>query len=236
MADEGFAKIHRKILKWEWYDDTPTRSVFIHLIIKANHKSNIWRGKTLEKGQHITSLKKIADPLGLSIKQVRRALDNLKKTGEIDVQTTNKYTKITLSEYSTYHAEKNKEGSQTANKRQTNGKQRATNKNEENEDNEKKKEKDLFLDFVKLTKFEHEKLVKKFGEKRTKEMIWNLNDYGHRKKKMFNQYTCHYRTILNWERRADGKDNRGRKQEPIKKAESKSGYVKGRDTIITIKD
>ncbi len=237
MADEGFAKIHRKILKWEWYDDTPTRSVFIHLIIKANHEAQFWRGEKIEKGQHITSIKKIADPLGLSQMQVRRALKNLEKTGEIDIKTTNRFTMITLSEYSTYHQKPKKGNKQTTNEEQTNNNQTTTNKNEKNEKNDKKEKKDLYLDFVKLTKHEHEKLVKKFGEQGTKDRIWNLNDYGHRKKKKFNEYTDHYRTILNWEgRKNNGKDNRAVKRKPVEKAKSKSEGEAKRPTVITIED
>jgi hypothetical protein len=34
----GWIKIHRSILEWEWYEDTNTFRLFMHLILKANHK------------------------------------------------------------------------------------------------------------------------------------------------------------------------------------------------------
>ena len=34
----GWIKIHRQILEWEWYSDTNTFRVFLHLLLKANHK------------------------------------------------------------------------------------------------------------------------------------------------------------------------------------------------------
>ncbi len=228
-------------MNWEWYGNANVVRVFLHLLMLANHKPNQWEGINVERGQTIRSYGHLATALSLSVQQIRTALNKLKSTNEITVETTNRFTMITISNYSTYHdteKESNKRNNkQITNEQQTNNKQITTNKNEKNEKNDKKKEKDLYLDFVKLTKDEHEKLVKKFGEKGTEDRIWNLNDYGHRKKKKFNEYTDHYRTILNWERRKDsGKDNRGRKQEPIKKAETKSSFIPGRNTVITIED
>ncbi len=244
MADEGFIKIHRKILKWEWYEDVNVVKLFLHCLILANHKPKSWKGIAIERGEFITSLGNLAKGSGLSVRQVRTALGKLKATNEVTSEATNNFTLIKVNEYNTYH-EKGKKSdmpndNQSANERQTNDKRAATTKNVKNVKNDKNgknKEKDLFLDFVKLTKEELGKLVKKFGEKGAEERIWNLNDYGHRKKKKFNEYTDHYRTILNWARREEnGKDNRRGKQEPIKKAESKSGFIPGRETIITIED
>jgi hypothetical protein len=94
---------------------------------------------------------------------------------------------------------------------------------------------------VKLTKEEHEKLEKRFGKEGTEKRIWNLNDYGHRKKTRFNEYTDHYRTILNWDRRdRNGKNNSSSKRQLVKKAERKSKEQqfgrKGTVGKITIED
>ena len=35
MANEGFIKLYRKMLEWGWYDDGPTKDVFIHLLLIA---------------------------------------------------------------------------------------------------------------------------------------------------------------------------------------------------------
>ena len=58
--------------------------------------------------------------------------------------------------------------------------------------------KNTYLEFVKLTKEEHRKLVEKFGEEGTEQRIAALNDYVGSKGK---KYTSHYHTILSWERR-----------------------------------
>lgn len=39
---EGYIKIHRKMLDWEWYDDIPTKTLFLHLLLTANWKDSKW--------------------------------------------------------------------------------------------------------------------------------------------------------------------------------------------------
>ncbi len=240
----GFVKLFRKLERWEWYTDIPVKVLFIHCLIKARHYSINWKGVQLDQGQFPTGISKLSVETGLTYSQVRTALDKLELTNEVAIKATNKGTILTVVNYSTYHSEEGDSDKQIANESQTDRKQIANksqllkkDKKDKKGKKDKNKEKDLYLDFVKLTKDEHEKLVKRFGEKGTEDRIWKLNDYGHRKKKKFNEYTDHYRTILNWEgRKNNGKDNRGRKQEPVKKAETKSSYVPGRNTTITIED
>ena len=65
--------------------------------------------------------------------------------------------------------------------------------------------KNTWLDFVKLTCAEHEKLVSKLEEKTCQEYIERLNNYiGSKGKK----YKSHYHTILNWYNK-DQKENKG---------------------------
>lgn len=265
MANQGYILIYRSIM--DNPDYLPDRKknekldrvrAWIDLLLLANHTKyrDCTRGVfyTVERGQVGTPLSGLSERWNWSINRVKRFLKELENEKQISMQKvqgikhlTTITTIINYEQYQQQKGEKRKaDGRQTEDKRNTDESE-TNNVNNVNNVNNKKtkvkkvtkdKEKDLYLDFVKLTKIEHEKLVKKFGEKQTEEMIWNLNDYGHRKKKKFNEYTDHYRTILNWERRAgnESKNNRGRKQEPIKKAKSKSSYVPGRETIITIEN
>jgi hypothetical protein len=58
--------------------------------------------------------------------------------------------------------------------------------------------KETYLEFVKLTKEEHSKLIEKLGLQKTNDFIHRLNDYiGSKGKK----YRSHYHTILSWERK-----------------------------------
>lgn len=81
--NNGFIKIHRKILTWEWYDDVNTCRMFIHCLLKSNWKSGSWHGIKYNAGEFITSLQTLAKETHLTVSQVRVALNHLKMTGEI---------------------------------------------------------------------------------------------------------------------------------------------------------
>lgn len=138
--NKGYIKIYRKIMEWEWYTDTNVKVVFIHCLLKANFTQKNWRGITIERGSFITSYANLARELNLSVKQVRLAIEKLKKTGELAIKTTNKYSIITIKNYDEYQSrgmqEDNQEDTQKANKGQTKGKQRATTKNDKNDNND----------------------------------------------------------------------------------------------------
>lgn len=40
---EGYIKIYRQLLEWEWYDDIPTKVLFIHCLLKANFRDYKYR-------------------------------------------------------------------------------------------------------------------------------------------------------------------------------------------------
>lgn len=135
--DPGFIKISRNILEWEWYSDPCTKSVFIHCILKANWRDKTWKGVKIKRGQFVTSLATLAEETGLSVKNVRTALDHLKATNELAIETSPKGRVITVKNYAKYQDVANKtasnrqtDGKATANNRQTGGKQVATTKKE----------------------------------------------------------------------------------------------------------
>lgn len=144
----GYIKLFRQIVDWEWYDDIPTCRLFIHLLLKVNHADRNWQGKKIERGSCITSLASLSTETNLSVKQIRRALSNLLKTGEIDKIGTSQNTLIIVLKYADFQGQTSVEGKQKANggqakdmqkanEGQTKGKQRATNKNEKNIKNDK---------------------------------------------------------------------------------------------------
>ena len=120
---EGWIKIHRKMVDWEWYDDINTKVLFLHLLLTANHKEKNWRGITILRGQKLTSLQHLAEETKLTVMQVRTSLNKLKSTNEITIKTTNKNTLITIEKYSNYQdkdEENNKQNNKRRNKRTTN--------------------------------------------------------------------------------------------------------------------
>lgn len=98
----SYIKIDRKILEWEWYRNEHTKNVFLHCLLKANWKDGRFEGKIIPRGSFLTSVKNLSKELDLTEDEVRTALSHLVKTGELTKQTTNKYTVITVSNYTLY--------------------------------------------------------------------------------------------------------------------------------------
>jgi DNA-binding transcriptional MerR regulator len=102
MLDNGFIKIHRSILKWEWYSDANTKILFLHLILTVNYYDEKWRGTIIKRGQRISSYSKLSEETGLSIKNIRTALNHLKSTGEVAHESTSTYGLFTVVNYDKY--------------------------------------------------------------------------------------------------------------------------------------
>lgn len=130
----GWIKLHRKFIDWEWYDDIKTKTVFIHCLLKANHKKKRWRGEEIERGSFITSYSNLARETGLSVQNVRTAIDKLEETGEINKRSTSVNTTISITYYDKYQST-NKE---VTKEQQGSNKVVTTTKNEKNVKNDKK--------------------------------------------------------------------------------------------------
>jgi len=119
IEKNGWVKIHRKMLDWEWHGDPNVVALFVYLLLTVNHEQGRWQGLEVNPGQVITSLPDLAKKVGLTIRQTRIALDKLKMTGEVTDKTTNKYRVITISKWREYQSDDRQNGRQTADKRQT---------------------------------------------------------------------------------------------------------------------
>jgi len=99
---DGWVKLHRKLMEWEWYSDANTFRLFVHLLLRASYEANEWRGVTLKSGQVLTGRKQLAKELVLSERQIRTALKNLQTTNEVTIKSTNKYSIISITNWSKY--------------------------------------------------------------------------------------------------------------------------------------
>jgi hypothetical protein len=127
MNNTGWIKIYRSLLYWEWADVPEMVALWVRLIIRATHEDTQWHGVTINRGQLVTTTAKLAAESGLSPQQVRTCLDRLKASNQINTQTTNKYTIITICKYEAYQetetTEQQTNGKQTTRKQQTNNTQ-----------------------------------------------------------------------------------------------------------------
>jgi len=162
MQQQGWIKIHRQFLDWEWYDDNNTKILFIHLLLKANHMPKKYRGKLIEIGQHVTGLEVLCKETGLSIQKIRTAISKLKSTNEITIKTSSKGTVIQIVNYTKYQIATN----ELTNQQQTSNKPATTNKNDKNVKND-----------IKERKAEFKKLLAKYKDVYVLEMIKDFYEY-----------------------------------------------------------
>lgn len=122
-----YIKLNRNIRDWRWYRDVNTKSVFIDLLLNANIEPYDFEKITIQRGEIATSYETIANNNGLTYKQARRAVQNLKSTKEIEVKRYSKFIVIKILNYKKYQdkATGNK-GNQRAITGQSQGNQRAT--------------------------------------------------------------------------------------------------------------
>lgn len=98
----GYIKLYRQMLDWEWYDDVNTKAVFLHLLLTANFEDKRWHGIEVKKGDVITSIPSLAQSLKLSERNIRTAIKHLKVTGEVTVKAYAKFSIITIVKYNLY--------------------------------------------------------------------------------------------------------------------------------------
>lgn len=127
----GYIKLYRKLIRWGWYQDSVVKDLFLHCLLMASYKDFEWFGKKLRAGQFVTSRKHLSEELGFSEMQIRTALKKLESTKEITIETTNRYTIITVGNWGSYQSDdffNNQEPNQQITNKQPTDNQQITNK------------------------------------------------------------------------------------------------------------
>jgi len=132
---QGWIKLHRQILEWEWYSDNNCFRLFLHLLLKANHKEKRFKGIELKVGSIVTSRDLLARETGLSSQQIRTALTKLISTNEITSVTSSQGTIIQIVSYEKYQVPTN----EITNEQPTSNQQSTTN------NNVKKEKKEIYI-------------------------------------------------------------------------------------------
>ena len=99
---EGYIKLFRDIQNWGWYTDNNAKALFLHCLLRANWKPALFLGRRIESGEFVTSLNKLAGETGMTVSQVRTALDKLKLTGELTEFKLQNYRIICITNYRMY--------------------------------------------------------------------------------------------------------------------------------------
>lgn len=133
--NNGYIKLDRKLLNWQWRDKPEMIALWIYVLLQANYQENKWHGQTYEIGSFPTSIRKISEETGLSIKQVRTGLERLEKSGEIGTQRAHSGIKINVIKWALYQGNDTDEEEKRAHKGHTKGTQRALLKESKKERN-----------------------------------------------------------------------------------------------------
>lgn len=102
MFIDGHIIVKRTIKEWGWYHDPKVFSLFLHLLIDANFKDCDWEGRTIKRGQVVSTLQMLSNDTGMSIQEVRTCLKKLGASGEIRTETIGRRTIITICKYDSY--------------------------------------------------------------------------------------------------------------------------------------
>lgn len=137
---EGWIKIHRKMLENPIIcKDSDYLSVWIYLLLNATHKEipALFKGEkiTLQPGQLITGRKSMSTKLKISESKIYRIINEYKSEQQIEQQTSNKNSLITILNWDKYQQSEQQNEQQMNNKRTTTEQQLNTNKNVKNDNN-----------------------------------------------------------------------------------------------------
>ena len=98
-TSRGFVAFPRSLTTWEWYDDPNTCRLFFHLMLTANWEPKSWHGIVIEPGSRVASIQVLSAETGLTVRNVRTALERLKSTGYLTIKSTNKYSVVSLNHW-----------------------------------------------------------------------------------------------------------------------------------------
>lgn len=181
----GWIKLHRKITDWEWFEDKNTFIVFITLLLMANHKEKKYKGIVVKVGSVVTGRDILARQTKLSVQQIRTALNKLKLTNEITIETSPQGTVIEIVNYKKYQLTTNEITiEQPINNHQT------TTNNNVNKDN-----KNIYRHFGHLfiTESEVKKLLEIYNISQVDNILNDIENY-----KGNTKYKSLYLTAIKW--------------------------------------
>ena len=101
----GYIKLYRKMLSQEWYRNSDTTRVFVHLLLTASDKDDVWKGVEVTRGSRAASIETLSTELKMSPSQIRVALYKLTETSEVlDIRYPT-FSVLSIVRWDEYHAE-----------------------------------------------------------------------------------------------------------------------------------
>lgn len=102
----GWVKLYRSILDNGWLKNHKLLVFWVYCILKASHrgcKALVGNQQiNINPGQFIFGLKKASEETGLSVQSIRTCVSSLKTLGNLTVQSTNKFSVVTVVNWAFY--------------------------------------------------------------------------------------------------------------------------------------
>lgn len=137
MINTGYIRIFRAIMDKGWYKDSECVALWLHLLLKANHKgAEFMHGFSIVKlkpGQFVTGRKALSLETGISESKIERILKLFENEKQIEQQTNSRNRVITILSWDKYQ-----KGEQQTNSRRTASEQQVNTNNNDNNDNNDK--------------------------------------------------------------------------------------------------
>jgi len=108
--DRGYIKIWRRSIDNDWLKNHELWVFWSYCLLKASHKKRIvkigFQEINIKPGQFVFGRKRAAEELNMSEWKIRRCIDSLRKSGNLTIKTTNKFSIITIMNWDIYQGEK----------------------------------------------------------------------------------------------------------------------------------
>jgi lambda repressor-like predicted transcriptional regulator len=146
----GWIKVHRSMNEWGWKTDPNVVALWVHILTNANFDESYFLGHLVKRGELACGLSSLSQKTGLSVSQVRTALNKLQMTREIAIKSHTKFSIISITKWDLYQdnrtLDSNEIARELADESQRNRNEIATSKKIINK--EDKKEEDIHADFL----------------------------------------------------------------------------------------
>lgn len=197
MLDNGFIKIYRSLLKWEWYDDINTKTVFLHLLLTVSIEDSKWHGIDVKRGSRVASFEVLAKETKLTIRQLRTAINHLETTGEVTRQKHPTFTVFSVKNFDKFQTVTN----DVTSDRQGNDKAPTRERQQYKKIKEDKKKIKEYIEFgeyrrVKLTQEQYDNLVSDYSKSVVESYIKKMDEWIQLKGK--SPYKDYNLAIRNW--------------------------------------
>lgn len=112
-----------KMFDWRWLNNQTKFYVFFRLLLMANFNDKPCELITIRRGQLMFSYESLSATLGVSVQTLRTTLRDLQKTNEINIQSTRRYSVLTICDYDSWQGDENETNIKSTYNQHTDNKQ-----------------------------------------------------------------------------------------------------------------